>query len=129
MLTRSVPSATIVLVDDDAALRTALTFTLELDGFAVVGFASGEDLLAATLPDPPVCLVLDYHLPGMTGVDTLARLRARGVKTPALLITSHPNPSVRVTIAALDAVIVEKPLLSDALRVEIEAALGRGAAE
>lgn len=123
MLTRPKPSATIVLVDDDVALRTALTFMLELDGFAVESFASGEELLASALPEPPACLVLDYHLSGMTGVDLLAQVRARGDTTPAVLITSHPSPSVRETATALGAAIVEKPLLSDALKLEIDAAL------
>ena len=127
MLTRPKPSATIVLVDDDAALRTALTFMLELDGFTVESFASGEDLLAGALPEPPACLVLDYHLSGMTGVDLLAQVRARGVTTPAVLITSHPSPSVCATAATLDAAIVEKPLLNDALKQQIDAALGRQA--
>ncbi len=117
--------ATVVLVDDDAALRTALTFMLELDGFKVEAFASGEELLAGALPPPPACLVLDHNLSGMTGLDTLLRLRARGVATPAVLITSHPSLVVRSTAALVDAVIVEKPLLSDALKLEIEAALVR----
>ena len=124
MLTRPRP-ATVVLVDDDAALRTALTFMLELDGFKVTAFASGEELLAGALPSPPACLVLDHNLSGMTGIDALSQLRARGVGTPAVLITSHPGPAVRATAAAIDAVIVEKPLLSDALKIEIDAALGR----
>jgi FixJ family two-component response regulator len=117
--------ATVVLVDDDVALRTALTFMLELDGFTVEAFASGEELLEGALPQAPTCLVLDHNLSGMTGLDTLLRLRARGVKTPAVLITSHPNLAVRSTAALIDAVIVEKPLLSDALKLEIEAALVR----
>jgi len=119
------PGATVVLVDDDAALRTALTFMLELDGFRVESFASGEELLAGALPHPPTCLVLDHNLSGMTGLDTLLQLRARGVATPAVLITSHPSLAVRSTAALVDAVIVEKPLLSDALKLEIEAALIR----
>lgn len=117
--------ATIVLVDDDAALRTALTFMLELDGFKVEAFSSGEELLASALPQPPTCLVLDHNLSGMTGLDTLLRLRAQGVTTPAVLITSHPSLVVRSTAALIDTVIVEKPLLSDALKLEIEAALVR----
>lgn len=117
--------ATVVLVDDDAALRTALTFMLELDGFKVEAFSSGEELLASALPQPPTCLVLDHNLSGMTGLDTLLRLRAQGVTTPAVLITSHPSLVVRSTAALIDTVIVEKPLLSDALKLEIEAALVR----
>jgi len=124
MLSRS-PPATVVLVDDDAALRTALSFTLELDGFTIESLASGEELLAYDLPGTAACLVLDQNLCGMTGLDALLRLRARGVTLPAILITSHPGPTVRATAAVLDAVIVEKPLLSDALKIEIETALSR----
>lgn len=127
MLTQPAPPPTIVLVDDDAALRTALTFMLELDGFQVETFASGEALLASALPDAPTCLVLDQNLSGITGLDTLLRLRTRGVETPAVLITSHPSLGMRATARTIDAVIVEKPLLSDALKIEIEAALGRDA--
>jgi FixJ family two-component response regulator len=125
MLTRPASPPTIVLVDDDVALRTALTFMLELDGFAVHGFGSGEDLLDGDLPDPPACLVLDYHLSGMTGVEALARVRARGVEIPAVLITSHLSPSMRAIAVALGAAIVEKPLLNDALKAEIDAAIKR----
>ncbi len=118
----------IVLVDDDIALRTALTFTLELDGFVVMALGSGEDLLNCTLPDAPACLVLDQNMGGLTGLDSLAQLRSRAIDLPALLITSHPRQSVRDAAAALGAVIVEKPLLGDALLSEIDAALKRQAA-
>lgn len=114
---------TIVLVDDDAALRTALTFTLELDGFVVQCFDSGEALLQGRLPAPPVCLVLDQHLTGITGIETVAQLRGRHVTLPALLITSHPKPSVRAAAGALGVTIIEKPLLTDALVLAIHGAL------
>lgn len=113
---------TIVLVDDDAALRTALTFTLELDGFLVQCFESGEALLQGKLPAPPVCLVLDQHLTGITGIETVAELRDRHVTLPALLITSHPKPSVREAAIALGVTIIEKPLLTDALVLAIHRA-------
>ncbi|MES2343222.1 MAG: response regulator [Pseudomonadota bacterium] len=115
-------------MDDDIALRTALTFTLELDGFVVMALGSGEDLLNCTLPDAPACLVLDQNMGGLTGLDSLAQLRSRAIDLPALLITSHPRQSVRDAAAALGAVIVEKPLLGDALLSEIDAALKRQAA-
>ncbi len=114
---------TVVLVDDDAALRMALTFTLELDGFVVQSYASGEELLEGVLPLPPACLVLDQHLTGMTGIEAMEALRARAVLLPALLITSHPRASVRDAASALGVIIVEKPLLTDALRQAIQQAL------
>lgn len=113
----------VVLVDDDSALRLALIFILELDGFAVTALDSGEALLKATLPPAPVCLVLDQNMGGLTGLEALAALRAKNQQLPALLITSHPGPSVRDAAAALGAVIVEKPLLGDSLNAAINAAL------
>ncbi|HQT55010.1 MAG: response regulator [Phenylobacterium sp.] len=114
---------TVVLVDDDSALRLALTFMLELDGFAVTALESGEALLQAALPPPPVCLVLDQNLTGLTGLEALAVLRARMEHLPAVLITSHPRTSTRETAAALGAVIVEKPLMGESLSAAINAAL------
>ena len=114
---------TVVLVDDDSALRLALTFMLELDGFAVTALESGEALLQADLPPAPVCLVLDQNLTGLTGLEALAVLRARMERLPAVLITSHPRISTRETAAALGAVIVEKPLLGESLSAAINAAL------
>lgn len=113
----------ILIVDDDAALRSALTFSLELEGFAVEAFESGEALAAREPLAGPGCLVLDYHLPGMDGLALLALLRGRGVALPALIITSLPSRSLAASAAAAGAAIVEKPLLCDALAAAIRAAV------
>jgi len=117
------PRPVVVLVDDDTALRTALTFSLELEGYDVSACESGEALLAARLPKSHACLVLDYNLTGMNGLAALAELRRRDVRLPALLITSHPHAAMRQAALAARAKIVEKPLLGDALLGEIRSAL------
>lgn len=116
---------TLVLVDDDVALRSALKFALELDGYRVQAYASGEDLLAADLPLRNACLVLDENLPGMGGLDSLEALRGREVNLPALLVTSHPGPGLRRRAGRLRVPIVEKPLLDDVLVRNIRKALGQ----
>lgn len=119
----------VVLVDDDVALRMSLEFSLDLEGFEVLALESGEALLLVqSLPVEGACLVLDQNLPGVTGVETLRQLRARGVTLPALLITSHPPPSVREAAKAHGARIVEKPLLGDALTAHIVQAIEQSAA-
>jgi len=123
MLQTLAPPSTVVLVDDDAALRTALKFALEIEGFVVETWESGEELLASDLPTDHACLVLDYNLTGINGLTALAELRRRDVQLPALLITSHPRPAVRQAAADMHARIVEKPLLGDALVGEIRDAL------
>lgn len=127
MLAPLAPRPTVVLVDDDAALRTALKFSLEIEGFQVETCESGEDLLEHLLPPGDACLVLDYNLTGMNGLAALEELRRRDVQLPALLITSHPGRAVRQAAEAAEAIIVEKPLLNDALFGEIRSALTRAA--
>ncbi|MDP1642005.1 MAG: response regulator [Phenylobacterium sp.] len=109
------PAPMVVLLDDDAALRLALTFSLEIEGYRVESCATGEELVARDLPDRDACLVLDYRLSGMSGLDVLQTLRDRKVSLPAILITSNPTPGVRARAARLQAQLVEKPLLGDLL--------------
>jgi FixJ family two-component response regulator len=68
--------------------------------------------------------VADYHLPGMNGLDLLARLRERNIRLPAILITTHPSAAIRNQAASAGVRLVEKPLLSDTLFEGIRAALG-----
>ncbi|MDP3749019.1 MAG: response regulator [Phenylobacterium sp.] len=105
----------VLLVDDDAALRAALQFALQLDGLSVETFASAEDLLQRADVADASCLVLDQNLPGMTGLDLLGVLRRGDATIPAVLITTHPAADLRRKAKAADVEIVEKPLLSDAL--------------
>ena len=119
------PRPTIILVDDNAALRAALKFNLEIEGFQVETCESGEALLLRDLPTGRACVVLDYNLPGITGLDALSQLRHRHVDLPALIITSTPSLHVRERIRAAGADLVEKPLLGDALVGGIREALAR----
>jgi FixJ family two-component response regulator len=123
MVTPAPSPATVVLVDDDEALLASMRFVLELEGLAVETLTSAESLLDHTLPAAPACLVLDQHFDGMTGLEALRQLRRRQVTLPALLITTHAPLTLRLEAAALGAVLVEKPLLSDLLLVEIHQAL------
>src|SRR5437763_11995700 len=82
--------ALIVVVDDDAGVRHSLTFSLEIEGFAVRTFSAASELLAANMPDC-ACLVVDQNMPGMSGLELLAKLRKERLSTPAILMTSHPN--------------------------------------
>lgn len=109
----------IFLVDDDPAIRSSLIFALELEGFAVEAFRSGEEMLGEDRLPQDGCLVLDYRLPGIDGLALLAALRRRGVTLPAVVITSTPTRFIRAQVADAGAVIIEKPLLCDALTAAI----------
>ena len=117
---------TILLVEDDPAVVNALKFSLELEGFAVSAYADGETLLASRPLPEKGCLVLDYHLPGIDGLNLLEHLRAANVTLPAILITTNPRNAVRVRAALAGVQIIEKPLLTDALRDSVRCALAAG---
>ena len=105
----------VIVVDDDAAVRRALAFALDLEGFLVETYGSGEALLLRGALSGPACLVLDERLPGVSGMETLRQLRAREVNAPAIMVTSHPKAAFRAAAAEAGAPILEKPLLGDAL--------------
>lgn len=114
----------ILLVDDDPAVCKSLQFSLELEGFDVATFESGEALANEQRIPEHGCLVLDYRLPGMTGLALLGLLRSRGVRLPAVIITSNPNRSLRKAAADAGATLIEKPLLTDALTASIRSLIG-----
>ena len=122
----SVQGAIVVVVDDDPAVRNSLKFSLEIEGFVVRVYGSGAELLDAR--DLPICscLVIDQKMPGMTGLDLIAKLRDRHISAPAILITSQPNAVLSERAAKADIPIVEKPLLGNALVDTIRDACARG---
>ena len=118
-----IAAPTLVVIDDDAALLGALKFDLEMEGFTVQTHAAGSRLRPERLPKDNGCLVIDYRLPGLNGLELLRRLRDGGVRLPAIIITSNPSRSLYARSARLDASIVEKPLLGDVLLSGIRLAL------
>jgi FixJ family two-component response regulator len=99
-----------------------------VEGFAVRAYSTGAELLCEVdIPDSG-CLVVDYKLPEMNGLDLLCELRKRNIDLPAILMTTHPNPAVRNRAALAGVPLIEKPLLSDTLFQGIRAAFGQFAA-
>lgn len=115
----------ILLVEDDASVREALTFALKIEGYAVEVFEDAEALLGVAELPAADCLVLDQQLPGLSGVEALAALRARSMTAPAILITTQPKAGVRIAAERLGARLLEKPLLGDVLPAALRDILGR----
>ena len=109
------PSPVIIVVDDDPAVCNSLKFSLELEGFTVRSYRSAGELLDAAAPADCNCYVIDQRMPGMSGMDLIAKLRERQIATPAILIISQPNDLLSARAARAGVPIVEKPLLSNTL--------------
>lgn len=115
---------TILIVDDDSALRSSLEFILRIEGYAVRTYASGRELLdAGDFPDDG-CLVIDQRLPDIEGLKLIGAVRDRAVLLPAILITTNPSRALRRLAAEANVAIVEKPLLTGTLFQRIGAAFG-----
>jgi FixJ family two-component response regulator len=122
---RSASAKSVVLVvDDDPAVRNSLKFALEVEGFSVQVYPTGTALLEADDMPKCGCLVADYNLPGINGLDLLELLRARDVRLPAILITSHPTAAIRSRATSVGVRLIEKPLLNDTLFQCIRSAFG-----
>lgn len=118
-------SRTLLLVEDDVSLRSALAFAFEADGYRVRPYADAwEVLVEATAALSADCMIIDYRLPRMDGLALLAALRQRSIASPAILITSHPDERCRRRALAAEVEIVEKPLVSDELRRRVRQITG-----
>ena len=103
--------ATVLIVDDEAGVRSALSGVLRDEGYVVEAVESGEACLDRVVRAPYDVIVLDIWLPGMDGLATLARLRERRVDAPVVMISGHGNIESAVKAIKLGAYdFVEKPL-------------------
>jgi FixJ family two-component response regulator len=82
----------------------ALSRLLGTRGFEVITFALGEELLAAFTSRLPDCLLLDLHIPGISGFEVLERLAAQHVPVPVIVITGHDQPGNAERVRNLGAV-------------------------
>ena len=118
-------SEIVLVVDDDDAVRAALKFVLEVEGFKVRLSDSPEAMLED--PDLPkrACLVVDYRMPRIDGLELVARLRERQVTLPAILISARvTNQLHRLAERSGLVGVLEKPFSDAALVDSIRSALG-----
>lgn len=91
-----------------------------------VDFPSGETFLEAVSGAAPHCVILDLHMPGLSGLDVLNRLRHANVNVPAIIITANTQPELRAEcLAAGAAAFLQKPLDGETLSRTLTAAVGR----
>jgi two-component system, LuxR family, response regulator FixJ len=108
-------TGTVFVVDDDDNSRLALQYLLEAEGFEVQSYSGAEEVLSRVDLPSKSCLVTDYNMPGMDGLDLVATLRTRGNSIPAILVTSDPNRAVRDRAAAAGVPVIEKSYSASSL--------------
>jgi two-component system, LuxR family, response regulator FixJ len=114
-------SGTVAVVDDDPAVLDSLKFLLELAGHRVLIYGSAAEFLQSHAAQPS-CLILDHHMPQMTGLELVARLRKDGTSIPILLITGSLSQAIVARAADLGIEkVLEKPLNDDDLMSFVEA--------
>ena len=116
--------ARVFVVDDDRQLRDALRVVLESGDIDVEEYGDAEAFLEAYRPSRDGCVLIDATLPGISGLDLLARLRASDHAPPAIVITGHSD--VAMAVAAMKAGasdFIEKPIAGPDLLASIERAL------
>jgi FixJ family two-component response regulator len=120
------PQPIVYVIDDDAALREALSSLFRSVGLEVKLFASASEFLHGKLPDAPTCLVLDVRLPGVSGLDFQSELAKASINIPIVFMTGHGD--IPMTVRAMKAGAVEflpKPFRDQDMLDAVQAGLER----
>jgi FixJ family two-component response regulator len=117
--------ATVIVVDDDADLRDALSNLFGSVGLNVLLFGSANELLKNSLPETPNCLVLDIRLPGVSGLDFQTHLNRSGIEVPIVFMTGYGDVPMSVRAMKNGAIdFLTKPFrdqdMLDAVTIALE---------
>lgn len=129
MKTPAKPLPTVLVVDDDPDIRSAIALLMKSVRLPARTFAGADEFLASWKADEPGCLVLDVRMPGMSGLELQAILRERGAEIPIVFLSGHgdiPMALRAVRNGALD--FLEKPFRDQALIDAVHAAIAEDAA-
>ena len=115
----------VAVVDDDALLRDALRRLLKASGLGAVSFESAENLLNSGRLPEIACLIADVRMPGMSGLELQAKLKAERCRIPIIFITAHGDSKMRIQAMCDGAVeFLTKPFDNAVLLELVHAALG-----
>jgi len=114
----------IAVVDDEVSVRTMLGRLLRLADYDVAAFACGEEFLASLAESRPDCVILDVHMPGLSGFDVQSRLQAAHIHVPVVFITASDDLALGRTALEVGGVrLLRKPFSNDELLGAIDIAL------
>lgn len=111
----TVPRAGTAVVDDDPAVLDSMKFLLKAAGYEVHAYPTADQFLADEAGRPD-CLIVDQHMPRMTGLELAAQLREEGAEIPMLLVTGSLSPAIAARAASLGIeAVLGKPAEPEAL--------------
>jgi two-component system response regulator FixJ len=117
-------AATVYVVDDDDAMRRALSLLLNTIGYKTAAFANPKEFLEKFEPDIAACLVLDIRMPGMSGLELQKHLNRMGAMLPVIFITGHGDVPMAVQAMKEGALeFIEKPFRDQDLLDRVNHAL------
>jgi len=115
---------TVFVVDDDAGMRKSTIMLLEAASLPHIAYDSAKAFLARFDPDAPGCLLLDLHMPGMSGMDLIEQLRAQNCLLPVLVVSGTGTIPMAVQGMKLGVVdFLEKPVSPEVLIPKVQAAI------
>lgn len=114
----------VYVIDDDDFVRDSLRALLEVRGYDVRDFESGDRFFSEVADLSRGCLIVDIHMPGMTGLDLVGALRSRGENVPAILITGRRDSHIDARAAEFgDVVLLDKPIAHDRMFAALDGML------
>jgi FixJ family two-component response regulator len=124
--TTGAEEAIVLIVDDDASVREALSNLFRSVGLQVETFGSAHEFLQSKLPNAPACLILDIRLPRLSGLDFQAELAKADIRIPIIFMTGHGD--IPMTVRAMKAGAVDfltKPFRDQDMLDAVAAAIER----
>ncbi|GAA0777761.1 response regulator transcription factor [Roseibium denhamense] len=106
----------IYIVDDDPAVRDALSVLFSMEGYVVETFSDGDEFVKSASKSAPACVMLDVHMPGRSGIEILKALNAEQYPAPVFIISGQgdiPMAVEAIRNGAFD--FIEKPFSADAV--------------
>lgn len=115
---------TVHLVDDDEQVRRSTELLLRTYIYEVPSYASGNVFLADFKPRPPRCALINYGMPGYSGIEVTEAIRAKGWRVPVILCSGTVDPNEGIALAQAHAVkFLQKAYPPDDLLVAVESAI------
>lgn len=122
-MTSNAATLSLAIVDDDQAIRSAMRRLLRAFGHEVYLYESAEAYLERRCTAD--CVILDVHLPGLSGLELEGRLRTEGRRIPVVFITAHDDPLVRDAVGRTCSPLLRKPFEAEGLLAAIAMATER----